>query len=116
MRVIAVLILGFLLAACGSPKKPKQATPATDTTELHGNVAHVVLQGTVAEIHQKAEKFVLLAKDGTTLTVKVHPTIFIVGTELGTFEDLLEEQNVTVVGVQNPGIVKADTVWINPEG
>lgn len=116
MRVALFLILAMVLAACGGKKYPKQTGAQTDTTELHGNVAHVVLNGTVTEIHQKAEKFVLLVKDGSTLTIKVHPTIFIVGAELGDFTDLLEEQNVTVVGVQNPGIVKADTVWVNPEG
>lgn len=111
MKALLILIPGLVLAACGGKERKTYAPPATDTTELHGNTARVVLKGTVQEINGPAGKFVL-ASDGATTTIKVHETVFLAGGQETSFDNLTVGQAVTVSGVQNPGIVKGDTCWL----
>lgn len=114
MKAILILILALFLFGCGGGGSKNIPPPATDTTELHGQGAHVILKGTVQEIHGPAGKFVLLSGEGATLTVKVHPTVFLADGQEVSLDNLTEGQAVTVAGAQNPGIVKADTVWLEP--
>ncbi len=117
MKSVLILILGLVLFGCGDKKPGGGAPPATDTTELHGNVAHVVVTGLVDEIHPQAGKFILVnalqdSAANVVLAIKAHPAVFLRGgAEVG-FEALAVGQVVTVAGIENPGIIKADTVWL----